>query len=923
MDKHARIRQTTYMDCKVDVIDPETTIPRYYIVSHTHWDREWYLPFEQFRYKLVKLFDNLLDLLDSDKEFVCFHMDGQTIVLDDYLEIRPENKDRLEKHIRDHRIVVGPWYVQNDLFLTSGESTVRNLNEGIARARRIYREMKIGYFPDHFGLIGQIPQILRLVGIDNAVIGRGYDASKRDNHHNFVWKAPDGTEITVIHFPFWYNNAQRLPVTKDDLMKTFSLISEDLQSVSPIPAYLLMNGVDHLEAQENLSEVIRMLRRQLGRYTEIDHAYLEDYVKHIESHMEDHPEAYPVAIGELREGADDSILAGTLSSRRYLKQANMACGDLLEKWLEPLCGYTDSIGLKPYDSDYFDYLWRIFMQNHPHDSICGCSQDAVHQEMMLRYRKIGQVGDAMLADTMDIISSQITCEGFESTDRKLVVFNTSQCEADQVICTKIQFLKEENIEDFCIFDENSEELPYHVVDCSPKRIQRNSPINLPQIFMVVEYLVEWKPCVPPMSYKCYRVAKGVSRKKVTCIEDSERVLENSVLKITFHNNGSFDLLEKQTGRLLKNQGKFEEQGDAGQLYVFIPVKEKKVHRSPVQFSKTIRNPFYSEIKYRFHWRLPKCLDDGFTSRSSESAASVFDVTVRLEENSNQAVISLKLDNQSCDHRIRILFNMDERIQYTCAGGQFDVIRREYSGNNGWNKKSNTQPYWKMVSSHAASGAGLLATSYGTCEYEVADDHTLALTLLRCVSSINYRDIPPLDSDMQPDGQCLGENCFELTVGPSTSFSPAGMYESAELHHQGLKTYILPINDTKWRQGRPWVQDSSIAAQYTRPTGNEQKPKLPLCGQFLQIDSKVVLSAFKKSKDGNGYIVRAFNPSDTDCMIPIDFPPGYSREETNLLEELISQSRVGENSMVLFKAKEIKTIRFYKKDEREDLAAPQN
>ena len=62
-----------------------------HIISHSHWDREWYLPFESHRMQLVELFDNLFDLFENDPEFKSFHLDGQTIVLDDYLEIRPED----------------------------------------------------------------------------------------------------------------------------------------------------------------------------------------------------------------------------------------------------------------------------------------------------------------------------------------------------------------------------------------------------------------------------------------------------------------------------------------------------------------------------------------------------------------------------------------------------------------------------------------------------------------------------------------------------------------------------------------------------------------------------------------------------------------------------------------------------------------
>jgi len=144
-----------------------------HVISHTHWDREWYLGFEEFRLRLVELVDEVLRILDEQETYV-FHLDAQTIVLDDYLEIRPAMRSRLEKYIASGRLLVGPWYVQNDFFLVSGEATIRNLRIGIAKAEGFGASMPIGYMPDQFGLAGQLPQILQSFGISSAVFGRGY-----------------------------------------------------------------------------------------------------------------------------------------------------------------------------------------------------------------------------------------------------------------------------------------------------------------------------------------------------------------------------------------------------------------------------------------------------------------------------------------------------------------------------------------------------------------------------------------------------------------------------------------------------------------------------------------------------------------------------------------------------------------------------
>ncbi len=185
-------------------------MPTLHVVSHTHWDREWYLPFQQFRLRLVDLIDRLLHLMDSDPDFRYFNLDAQTIVLEDYLQIKPENRERLENYIHEGRITVGPWYELNDEFLTSGEATVRSLLEGHRIADEFGACMKIGYLPDQFGNISQMPQILRGFGIDNAVVGRGYHLGGH-RKMEFWWEAPDGSRVLTSLMAFWYNNAQRFP----------------------------------------------------------------------------------------------------------------------------------------------------------------------------------------------------------------------------------------------------------------------------------------------------------------------------------------------------------------------------------------------------------------------------------------------------------------------------------------------------------------------------------------------------------------------------------------------------------------------------------------------------------------------------------------------------------------------------------------
>jgi len=142
-----------------------------HIISHTHWDREWYLPYEKHHVRLIELMDSLLETMEKDSEYRSFFLDGQTIIIEDYLQVRPEKKEQLEKLITDGRIIIGPWYILQDAYLTSSEANVRNMQIGHQDAKRYGTVAKIGYFPDTFGLTGQIPQLMLQSGIDNAFSG--------------------------------------------------------------------------------------------------------------------------------------------------------------------------------------------------------------------------------------------------------------------------------------------------------------------------------------------------------------------------------------------------------------------------------------------------------------------------------------------------------------------------------------------------------------------------------------------------------------------------------------------------------------------------------------------------------------------------------------------------------------------------------
>ena len=220
------------------------------LVSETHWDREWYLSFQEFRKWLVKLIDDLLDNLPKHPEFKSFMLDGQTIVLEDYLEIRPERKADLQKFIQQQRIYIGPFYVLADEFLESGEGMIRNLLLGHKISEQYgVKPMKVGYVPDTFGHIWQLPQILDGFSIHSMYYFRGYPPVF-GNHEEIKGKndttplehyymSPDGTKALTLHHITGYGNAANICEGKrpefDEFpyMNAVMRIGESLGRISP------------------------------------------------------------------------------------------------------------------------------------------------------------------------------------------------------------------------------------------------------------------------------------------------------------------------------------------------------------------------------------------------------------------------------------------------------------------------------------------------------------------------------------------------------------------------------------------------------------------------------------------------------------------------------------------------------------------
>ncbi|WP_322801217.1 alpha-mannosidase [Thermoflexus sp.] len=359
--------------------------PEAFIVTHTHWDREWYRPFQAFRYRLVDLLEQVLETIERDPAFAGFLLDGQSVLLEDVLAIRPDLEPRIRKAVEAGRLWIGPWYILPDEFLVSGESLIRNLMIGIRIARRLGGWMAVGYTPDPFGHVGQLPQILRGFGIEAAVFQRGLD----DQPTLLWWEAPDGTRVFTVYLRDGYGNAAWIPEDAEALAVYLKVQALSLAPHTPVPLVLLMNGTDHLFPHPQLSRWLHAAQENLPDLR-LRHASLEDYIRAVRSALGGKAEDLPVVRGELRSSKRHPVLPGVLSTRMWIKQRNALVQVWLERYAEPLLAFAYGIcGLdrRPFLLE----AWRLLLQNHFHDSICGTGVDEAHEDMKPRFDHAEQI----------------------------------------------------------------------------------------------------------------------------------------------------------------------------------------------------------------------------------------------------------------------------------------------------------------------------------------------------------------------------------------------------------------------------------------------------------------------------------------------------------------------------------------------------
>lgn len=893
---------------------------QYCVISHTHWDREWYQSYEMFRMRLCDLMDHLLEILEENENYV-FHLDSQTVVLEDYLEIHPKRRSELEKYISNGQIIVGPWYVQNDFYLSSGESTIRNLLIGTEIAQDFGQCGRICYCPDQFGIIGQLPQIMTQFDLKGFVFGRGNTSVTegadgpviKSSPPEFYWRGTDGTTVKSVCMIRWYNNAQRF---SKDIKKAEALIrlnDKEFDIVSKVPFRLLMNGVDHLEPQEDLFPILAKLNGVLDD-ANIYQGKLEQYLYQTFDYIEKNNCDVPTFEGELRNGHDLNILQGTLSSRVYLKQQNELCEKLLMNRLEPLYSMLSHNGFgKEYPADYFHYLWKELIKNHAHDSICGCSNDIVHKQMEGRFPKIIQTAEKLIERGMRLAAFHSDAQNISESDYIVVLANTTECRKSDVASVRLNFPKTEEVSGFEVLDKNGNPVDFVLNSLSDKEINVYSPINLPSSIKVDAFDVSFavKDMLPfSFEYFVIRPNKKAVLKKSEFLPET-RTIENDGYKVSVNSDNQLVLTVKGKNIDICDFISFEDTADIGDSYTFKDLQGDTAISSAGKIIKTNveRNSIYETLYLQYEIMLPCCFDG--KKRSDNFIPHTINVSVTLSHLNGNIKVAYDFDNKSKDHRLRVRIKTGICSDSTSAMSAFEMVERKIGSFKVKDARGADLPNYGLITiSDDGSTAAIYST--GLHEYEqLSCDGDIALTVVRATGGIVGRNnVESGDEWVTPEGQCLRhiEGSFVIAYTES-QMSAVKEYNAVR---NPILTYFESVDSRKFSGGRVALQDSEVDELFY--PDDRYKGEVVVAGNSVTDveNENVIVTAFTQAFHSKETIIRLCNMSKKEQTVSVKLPKGTINANKIYLNEVIKENLFAENGAVQVKLApaEISTIMFY-------------
>ena len=751
-----------------------------HIVSHTHWDREWYEPAGRFRQRLVALIDELLDGPPTEGTFL---LDGQTILLEDYLAVRPERTAELSALLREGRLEAGPWYVLADELIPSGEALVRNLLVG----RRALKALRadpppVLYCPDSFGHPAALPVIASGFGCALIILWRGFGSSRWPASDLVNWHAADGSAAHVYHLPrSGYEIGANLPTEARAAAEHWRELHAALSTRNESGVLLVLNGADHHARQSGLDDAVNALRSAAAPQIVL-RSSLRQFAAALDTATRD-AELRSVR-GELRDSYGYTwTLQGTFATRAYQKRHNARIERLLTRECEPFAALA-SLSRTRDQRPLVQAAWRALLQCHPHDTLCGCSLDDVAVAMDARLadaesQALGLRGDAIaMLVGHDAAAAHTRSDAWQPT---CVVWNASARARGGVA-------------------EVTLDTPLYRVPVgpgsgagSPSRIRRqalaldkvstlqrlsrevvttraDSPRHYPMAEMSERTrALVWVEPIAGYGSASFTLRTGRSSRRVTTapIELSGLSMENGKLRVSVTALGTVRLEDRTTGRIIDSLVSFEDVGDRGDLYTHSPIGEVIVATDFLGARVVHAGPLRGEMELRFRMHLPAsrllAFHPGRARPRPTRTPLPLVLSLSLDAGSPFARVAVRGVNSARDHRLRVVLHTGVEGASVFADAAFGPVRREPIPVTEEEARvelpPETAPLHRYVSLFGDE-RGATVFSDGLAEYEAKPSGDVAITLLRAVGQLSRNNLPerpghagwPSDT---PAAQCLG------------------------------------------------------------------------------------------------------------------------------------------------------------------------
>lgn len=790
------------------------------VVVQTHWDREWYFAHQTFVARLLGVMARVVGQLESG-QLKQFLFDGQTAAYEDLMaNAEPLLASRVQSLVRERRIVLGPWYVMADEFLVTGESLLRNLEIGIADAEAAGNCQYVGYLPDTFGHIGQMPQLLANFNITSAVMWRGVDSAFAE----FDWQSPDGTKLGAVFLTQGY---YQHPL---NVAEWQAALIRYLDSIAPraiADELLLTQGGDHLLSVDAVAMRIAEFNAS-GYDYQLTQKSLAEHVTNVLTTTQGRRATIH---GALRNNTQAFVLPDVLSTRRYLKRLNQHAEDRLLGVIEPLLAQLDDTNVFP--AKYLRDTWRMVIQQQAHDSICGCSIDQVHREMLTRYRLIDQRLDALFEQATTAVGMTSAAHHHVEGDSPARVFADDSTftlfnplpkpfDGSQVISL---FLRGDKSLNLSITTADGIALPCEIIAAAPDAIFRSPVDDFPERFEGFRYEVMVQCRIgglAALACVANKIAVADTRRQTPMPAPPLTAIENTWYRISLAPSGTLSVARRNDRAELATSLSIMSELDAGDSYNFSPPSVP--HRITQNIFTLVSSRVFDgmqELTLAIAMTLPAELSADRRERSVDQVACNGTLRIRLFADQPTVDCSLEWTNRAKDQRTRMLLLLPETVEctYSDTGFEWGCYPVRYAD---YPREPSRREMPVVVNpSLSAIAAGELTVLHRAMqEYEmllVNGQQVLGVTLVRSVGWMSRRDLVTrgvgAGPDMAtPEAQCLGAEPFEFQISlgqhPQHEQHPMVM---AERFRRSL--VCLRGATSRWRDGieidNPVLQVSAV------------------------------------------------------------------------------------------------------------------